>query len=140
MHNSMTSLIKSRLVFLTWGIMLVGSYLPDILIFELTGPVPDWLLWGKLILFMIFVILSLVYKPYSLLRPSQSCSLYTWLVRNWSARLVLILPASKGCWVTVPLSSSFSRSNSPSWLSSCWLSWFVCWIPHGADVLDVGQF
>ena len=69
MHNYMTSLRKNPLVLLAWTIMLIGSYLPDILIFELTGSVPDWLLWVKLILFTLFIVLSLVNKPVSPLRP-----------------------------------------------------------------------
>ncbi|MBD3304948.1 CPBP family intramembrane metalloprotease [candidate division KSB3 bacterium] len=54
------------LTVLAWGVMLIGSLLPNIVWFELTGTVPPWLIWIKLTVLGAFSLIALSLKA---LRP-----------------------------------------------------------------------
>lgn len=59
----------ASLIAIAWVVTLLASSLVDILWFELTGAVPSWLLWAKLILLGGLILLSGLWKPIKALRP-----------------------------------------------------------------------
>ncbi len=58
-----------RFPLLAWVLLLLGSVLPDVLFDQLTGAVPPWLSWGKIVLFAALFLVSFILDA---LRPLRS--------------------------------------------------------------------
>lgn len=83
-HPSLVSRFVTPTQGLAWLVMLLVSDLPDI-IWHWFGPVPGWLVWGKIGLLAALLITSLVIKPLRLLWQYFLIFLVFYLTRELSA-------------------------------------------------------
>lgn len=82
----------SGLITAAWVVMLIGSTLPDIILFELSGEVPEWIISPKLFLLLAFIVLTLFIKILRPLIPFAAVLFVYNAASTWIARISLEVP------------------------------------------------
>jgi membrane protease YdiL (CAAX protease family) len=87
--------LQTLTIAIAWALTLLVSSLGDIVFYELTGSIPGWLLWAKLMLLGAALLLSQIWKSLAALRPYLVMLLAITALMRLNAWL-LELPAFQG--------------------------------------------
>jgi hypothetical protein len=91
--RSGTLTLSPALLAVAWGVTLCISELPDILLRELAGELPDWLFWSKVVLLAALLAASLAWKQLHALRDYSLIFLVVLLAGRTS-----VLLTQSGWW------------------------------------------